>query len=104
MEFRKEIECEWCGMWFFKEGAQKYCCPECACLAGKERDAIYKRERRKKVKPVEQKHTGPTMDDVLCAMAVLSKERGEQVQYGEVQTALLNGTLKIDGGKIVCGL
>ena len=54
------------------------------------------------VKVVEKKRTDPkiTIEGMVDIMMRLSKERGRVVQYGEVQSELLTGKLKVKGGAV----
>lgn len=67
-----------------------YCSRECRRL-----------DLKRKSKKETQKSNYPSVEDVVSVMLKLSKERGRTVQYGEVQTELISGKLKIKNGRIV---
>lgn len=96
----KEDACAWCGTWFVIEGMnhnQKYCCEECGILAKREKARLFQRKKAAS-KAKAQSTQSDSVYDMVDVMMRLSKERGYSVQYGEVQTELLTGRLKIKDG------
>ena len=89
--------CRGCGKEFtLQYPNQRYCSVECRVEARRIRGWKRKNE------PREVKATPKiTINDMVKAMIRLSKERGYTVQYGELQTDLITGRVKIRGGKII---
>ena len=93
-----EEACGWCGEWFVKRGNKKYCCKECSELAGKQVNKLYymKKHGKKNAKVT----SNLSMQEMINLMDKLSKERGRVVQYGELQSMIYNGEIKLKGGAV----
>lgn len=91
MEETKTDYCKMCGKEFtVRYRNHKYCCSECRMS--------YSNRRKKEIrKGVYKNITKPsvTMDRIRELMAQLSKEQGRVVQYGEVQSMIVTGRLKL---------
>lgn len=89
--------CRGCGKEYLKQQPnQHYCSKECLLEARRIRGWKRKNEPR-----VVTATPNITINDMVKAMIRLSKERGYTVQYGELQTDLITGRVKIRGGKII---
>ncbi len=100
----KQEMCALCGEWFVKEGMnhnQKYCCKDCSYIAHRKSVLESSKRRKANSKATTQGTQSPSIPDMVDIMMRLSTLRGRPVQYGEVQTELLTGKLKIKGGAIV---
>ena len=89
--------CRGCGKEYHKKYPnQRYCSQECLVEARK----IQSWKSRHKAR-MDASAPNITINDMVKAMIRLSKERGYTVQYGELQTDLITGRVKIRGGKII---
>lgn len=86
----KTVYCRFCG-WEFepRNNHHFYCSREC-------RHFDLKRKNKKETK----KSNYPSIEDAVDIMLKLSDERGRVVQYGEFQTMLYTGKIKIKDGVI----
>lgn len=89
--------CVGCGKEFTRQYPnQRYCSGECRIKARRIRGWKHKNEPREVTATPRI-----TINDMVKAMIRLSKERGYTVQYGELQTDLMMGKVKVRGGKII---
>lgn len=96
MTMIKMRNCWHCGTRFVAENDRcRYCSAECKMEERKERKRLAKVKSRK---PTNQANV--TIDMMVDAMLRLSAERGKPVQYGDIQTGLVTGKLKVKGGVI----
>lgn len=93
----RAAKCKLCGEEYIKLNPKQYYCSEkCRCEARR----INRANRDLKLSEL---HKAPalTINDMVKAMLKLSKERGHTVQYGELQSDLLTGRVKVRGGRVV---
>ena len=91
----QQAKCKLCGNDFIKRHPNHNYCSE-KCRKEVKRRNEYKRTHRGAVAAPNL-----TINDMVKAMLRLSKERGHTVQYGELQSDLMTGKVKVRGGKIV---
>lgn len=83
--------CKNCGKEYHKKYPnQRYCSQE--CLAEARRIQSWKQSHKARMVVATPKIT---INDMVKAMIRLSKERGYTVQYGELQTDLITGRVKV---------
>ena len=90
--------CGWCGEQFEKRGNKRYCCDECSKLGKKQAHRLYCTKKRKDKNTKAASNL--SMQEMIDLMDKLSKERGRVVQYGELQSMIYNGEIKLKGGAV----
>ena len=93
--------CDICGAEFTtNHKLKRYCSKECS----KEAERIRKRKWKPKNKcAASEQKVSVTIDQMIEIALKLSKEQGRIIQYGDVQSMLLTGKLKVKDGVIAYG-